>query len=647
MQISQPQKKKTVRLGLIQTRVTTDPATNLKRTAARIRQAARLGARVVCLQEIFNTLYFPADDRKDVAHLAETIPGPATTELSKLAGELEIVIIVPIFEVDGDRFFNSAAIIDADGTLLGTYRKIHIPHDPFFYEQSYFEPGNLGYKVWETRYLKFGVLICYDQWFPEAARATALLGADVLFYPTAIGHLKDDPLPPSDWINAWTTIQRGHGIANFVHVAAVNRVGTEGQVQFWGSSFVSDAFGKVIRKAGSKEEVLIADLDISQNARMREGWRFTKNPRPDTYASLTKPVDPGYPKNLGFHMPAEWEPHEGTWLAWPEDVVTFPKRLSRVREQYLRLVELLHDGEIVHLAVKDRKTQERVRGLLKARGVRLRSVQFQIWDYADVWFRDYGPTFLVNRQRNETAVVQWQFNAWGGKYETLLKDGGVPYFMSERLGLPLFRPGVVMEGGAIDVDGQGTLMTTEQCLLNPNRNPGRSRKEMEEVLQNYTGASHFIWLKAGIQGDDTDGHIDNLARFVRPGTVVCAFEENSRDENHAALKSNYDILSHSRDARGKLLEVIRLPMPPAQYDVIRGEKRRLAGSYANFYIGNNVVLIPGFGSPSDDVAREIIQRLFPDRNAVSVDCSDLIYGSGTIHCISQQQPASLQKPRQV
>ena len=633
-------KKNSVRIGLIQTRVAMDPALNLKKTVARIKAAARLGARVVCLQEIFNTRYFPADDKKNVAHLAETIPGPATTVLSKLARQLEVVIIVPIFEISGGRFFNSAVVIDADGTLLGTYRKIHIPHDPFFYEQSYFEPGNLGYKVFESRYLKLGVLICYDQWFPEAARATALLGADVLFYPTAIGHLKDDPLPPSDWISAWTTIQRGHAIANFVHVAAVNRVGTEGQVQFWGSSFVADAFGKVIRKSGSEEEVLIADLDISQNARMREGWRFTKNRRPDTYDSLTKPVVPGYPRDQGYLMPAEWERHEGTWLAWPEDAVTFPKRLSKVREQYLRIIELLSEGEEVHLAVKDRKTQDGIRKSLKVRGVRLSHVHFHIWDYADVWFRDYGPTFVVNRQRNETAVVQWQFNAWGGKYESLLKDGGVPYFMSERLGLPLFRPGVVMEGGAIDVDGQGTLLTTEQCLLNANRNPGLSKKAMEQFLQNYTGVSKIIWLKDGIAGDDTDGHIDNLARFVRRGTVVCAYEEDLRDENHSALKANYDVLRRSRDQNGKLLEVIKLPMPAARYDVIRGEKRRLPGSYVNFYIGNTVVLVPAFGGSTDALALGIIQSQFPDRKAVAVDCSDLIYGSGTLHCISQQQPVA-------
>jgi agmatine deiminase len=603
----------------------------VKKTVARIKEAARLGARVICLQEIFNTRYFPADDKKDVAHLAETIPGPTTEILSDLAGRLGVVLIVPIFELSEGRFFNSAVVIDADGKLLGTYRKIHIPHDPFFYEQSYFEPGNLGYKVFETRYLKVGVLICYDQWFPEAARATALLGADVLFYPTAIGHLHDDPLPYTDWLSAWTTIQRGHAIANFVHVAAVNRVGTEGKVRFWGSSFVCDAFGKVIRKAGDEEAVLIADLDISQNARMREGWRFTKNRRPDTYASISNPVAPEYPAAQGYVMPAEWEPHQATWLAWPEDGVTFPNRLSKVRNQYLRIIELLHVGEEIHVAVRNRTVQERIRKALQERGVKLSRVHFHIWDYADVWFRDYGPTFVLQRQKRQTAIVQWQFNAWGGKYESLLKDGGVPYFISERLGLPLFRPNVILEGGAIDVDGQGTLMTTEQCLLNANRNQGMSKGEMENVLRHYLGISHVIWLKSGISGDDTDGHIDNLARFVRAGTVVCAFEVDQKDGNYAALKANYDVLR-------KTLEVIKLPMPPARYDIVRGEKRRLPESYVNFYIGNEVVLVPAFGNKNDEVVRQIIQGLFPDRKAVSVDCSDIVYGSGALHCITQQQP---------
>ena len=247
---------KSVTLGLIQTSVSSDLQRNLKKTIAKIREAAQKGAQVICLQELYRTKYFPYDDKQEVTHLAETIPGESTAALSDVAKKLGIVIIVPVFEAAPDgQFFNSAAVIDADGKILGTYRKIHIPHDPFFYEQSYFEQGDLGFQVFQTRYLKFAVLICYDQWFPEAARIVALEGADVIFYPTAIGYLADDPLPYADWLSAWKTIQRGHAIANSIHVAVVNRVGKEGNTKFWGSSFVCNPFGKILKKAGDGEEV--------------------------------------------------------------------------------------------------------------------------------------------------------------------------------------------------------------------------------------------------------------------------------------------------------------------------------------------------------------------------------------------------------
>jgi agmatine deiminase len=496
----------------------------------------------------------------------------------------------------------------------------------------------LGYRVFKTRHLTLAVLICYDQWFPEAARMVSLAGADVIFYPTAIGYLKNDPLPYTDWLSAWITIQRSHAIANSVHVAAVNRVGTEGEITFWGSSFVCDAFGKIIKKAGAKETILIADADISQNARIREGWRFTKNRRPETYQAITEPVRPDLPAQMGYRMPAEWEPHEGTWLAWPEDRVTFPKRLEKVRRQYVRIIELLSRGENVNLAVKDSETRSRVSGVLRERGIRLNKVHLHVWDYADVWFRDYGPTFVRDAGSGRVAIVQWRFNAWGGKYPTLLKDGNVPYFISERLGVPLFRPNVALEGGAIDVNGAGTVLTTEQCVLNPNRNPGLGRAEMERYLKEYLGTPNVIWLKAGIAGDDTDGHVDNLARFTDRSTVLCAFEENEADENHPALRANYEVLAHAKDQDGLPLKVIKLPMPPPMWDSIRGERRRLSASYANFYIGNEVVLVPQFGHANDAVALEIIRNAFPGREAVGVDCRDIIYGAGALHCISQQQP---------
>jgi agmatine deiminase len=626
-------KESIVRIGLVQTSVSNDVAKNIKKTMSRIRDAAKRGARVICLQELYRTKYFPLDERKDVAHLAETIPGESTEALSRLAAKLNVVIVAPVFELDTDgKFYNSAAVIDADGAIAGVYRKIHIPHDPFFYEQSYFEHGNQGYRVFKTRYLNFAVLICYDQWFPEAARVVALEGADLIFYPTAIGYLKGDPLPHSDWLNAWITIQRAHAIANFVQVAVVNRVGVEGPIKFWGASFVADAFGKILKKANDEEAVLVVDVDISQNARIREGWRFNKNRRPDTYGRITEPLRRDTPKEHGYHMPAEWEPHQATWLAWPYDRVTFPKRVKKVEQLYLQIITELSRNETVNLAVRNADVQAKVAAFLKEGGVRLRRVHFEVWDYADVWFRDYGPTFVVNPRDGKLALVQWRFNAWGNKYKELLKDGHVPYFISERFGLTLFRPGIVVEGGAIDVNGAGAVLTTEQCLLNENRNPVFSKKDAERYLDEYLGATRVIWLKRGIEGDDTDGHIDNLARFVNPTTVVCAFENDAQDANHEPLRQNCEVL------RSTGYDVVRLPMPPAKYDTIRGTRRRLSSSYMNFYIANGLVLVPTFQAASDDLALKTLGEVFADRTVVGIDCSDLIYGAGTLHCISQQQP---------
>lgn len=283
------QEKQMVTLGLIQGTVSGDPADNMEKASERIKEAAGLGARIICLQELYRTRYFPQEESRKVDHLAESIPGESTRAFSPLAKELGVVVIVPLFERAPDGcFYNSAVVIDADGTLLPTYRKIHIPHDPLFYEQSYFAAGNLGYRVYRTSYASFSVLICYDQWFPEAARICTLQGAEIIFYPTAIGRIHDHPPDDGDWENAWETVQRGHAIANGVHVAAVNRVGSEARLQFFGGSFVCDAFGRVLQKAGShKEEILIVEADLSQNQRVREGWGFLRNRRPDTYGDIS------------------------------------------------------------------------------------------------------------------------------------------------------------------------------------------------------------------------------------------------------------------------------------------------------------------------------------------------------------------------
>lgn len=280
--------KNTVTIGLVQTRVSDDITSNMQNTTVKIREAASKGAKIICLQELYRTTYFPTEEKQDATKLAEPIPGPTTEILSSLAKELQVTIIAPIFEVDGGKHYNTAVVIGADGKIMGTYRKMHIPHDPFFYEKSYFDIGNSGYRTFKTPDVTFGVLICYDQWFPEAARIPVLKGAEILFYPTAIGYIKDYKSATGDWREAWETIQRSHAIANGVHVAAVNRVGQENKLEFWGGSFVCDAFGKVLKRAKSDEEVLVATIDLSQNKKMQEGWGFLRNRMPDTYKLLVK-----------------------------------------------------------------------------------------------------------------------------------------------------------------------------------------------------------------------------------------------------------------------------------------------------------------------------------------------------------------------
>ena len=282
------EKRKIVSIGLIQTTVSDDIADNMKKTIERIKEASRKGAQIVCLQELYRTKYFPQEEKQDVSKLAETIPGESTRAFSELAKKKKIVIIAPLFEkYSNGKYYNSAAIIDANGKILGSYRKVHIPNDQFFYEKNYFEQGDSGYCVHKTQYARVGVLICYDQWFPEPARINALKGAEIIFYPTAIGWIKGHSSSDGDWHDAWKTVQRAHAIANGVHVAAVNRVGEEGQLKFWGGSFVCDSFGKVLKEASdTNEEALVVKVDLSKNKKIQEGWGFLKNRRPDTYNSL-------------------------------------------------------------------------------------------------------------------------------------------------------------------------------------------------------------------------------------------------------------------------------------------------------------------------------------------------------------------------
>jgi agmatine deiminase len=339
------------------------------------------------------------------------------------------------------------------------------------------------------------------------------------------------------------------------------------------------------------------------------------------------------PRALGFRMPAEWERHAATWLSWPHNPETWPGNLESIPAAFAEIVAALHADEEVHILAGDAELEASARATLRTRGCESPSVRFARIPTNDAWIRDHGPIFLVD-DHGVVAMTDWRYNAWGGKYPPYDLDDQVPARINEALKLRRFAPGIVLEGGSIDTNGRGTLLTTESCLLNPNRNPTLSRADIETILREYLGVRHVIWLGDGIVGDDTDGHVDDLARFVAPTTVVAAVEEDPSDDNYRALQENLARLRAARDAAGKPLEVVPLPMPPA---VVHGE-RRLPASYANFYVGNGAVLVPVFGTPQDEAACATLARVFPGRRIAPIFATDLVWGFGAVHCLTQQQP---------
>jgi agmatine deiminase len=334
-------------------------------------------------------------------------------------------------------------------------------------------------------------------------------------------------------------------------------------------------------------------------------------------------------------MPAEWEPHEATWLSWPHNVETWPgKRLAKVEDTYLQMLEGLLPNEKVHLLVAGLTEAGKVEGRLKKMGIRTKNLILHLIPTVDTWIRDYGPTFVVNRDKEEKAWNKWIFNAWGGKYPSLMEDTHV-FEDKSLIGHRNFDVGIILEGGSIEVNGAGTCLTTEQCLLNKNRNPKLSREEIENYLKDYLGVSNIVWLGEGIAGDDTDGHVDDITRFVNPSTILTVFEEDAKDENYHPLKENWELLKSAEKPSGGKWEVLKFPMPGK----IADGNIRLPASYANFYIANGVVLVPVYGHKNDNRAVKILQELFPKREILPIRCNDLVYGLGAIHCVSQQEPA--------
>jgi agmatine deiminase len=344
------------------------------------------------------------------------------------------------------------------------------------------------------------------------------------------------------------------------------------------------------------------------------------------------------PAQDGFFFPAEFAPHDATWLSWPHKEASWPGKIESIYPVYARFIQAVAEGERVHINVADEAMQRKALAHLEQAGTNLERVQFFFHPTNDAWCRDHGPAFLVNPKTKQKIIVDWGYNAWGGKYPPFDLDDHIPTRIAQHYRVPVVYPGIVMEGGSVEFNGRGTLLTTTSCLLNPNRNPHLNQTQIEQYLRDYYGVSNILWLGDGIVGDDTDGHIDDLTRFVNGNTVVTVVEHNKQDDNYKPLQENLEKLAQLRLENGRSLDVIELPMPaPVIY-----ENTRLPASYANFYIANACVVVPTFRDKRDDVALSILQRSFPGRRVIGLDSVDIIWGLGSFHCLSQQEPSAEQ-----
>ena len=342
-----------------------------------------------------------------------------------------------------------------------------------------------------------------------------------------------------------------------------------------------------------------------------------------------------YPNQQGFRFPAEWEKHEATWLTWPYRDDSFPGKLESAYPSYFQFIKQISKGEKVRINMPDKLQAAVIKSLLIKYEIDESQVELFQHPSNDVWCRDHGPAFLVNKNiSGKKVIVHWGFNAWGGKYPFDL-DCQIPEKIAKHFRLDTYRPGIIMEGGSVDFNGAGTLITTTACLLNKNRNPQLLQKEIEEYLMRYYCVEQVLWLNDGIAGDDTDGHVDDITRFVNENTVATVIENNKLDENYSPLLENLSVLKNMRLLNGKQMNILELPMPDPVY--YRGQ--RLPASYANFYIANSAVIMPTFRCKNDEIALSILEKAFPDRPVVGVDSVDIVWGFGSFHCLSQQEPA--------
>lgn len=350
------------------------------------------------------------------------------------------------------------------------------------------------------------------------------------------------------------------------------------------------------------------------------------------------------PRELGYSFPPEWAPHEGTWFSWPRpEGISFPGKYHTIPGQLARIMCEIQARETVHINIPNENYEYLVRQQLREHGCRLNNVRFHRIKTNESWCRDHGPAFVLRRKKMRTkkatkvqaAVVDWGFNAWGGKYPPYDDDDAVPTRVAEELGLPVFYPKIVMEGGAVDFNGAGTVLTTTDCLLNPNRNPHLGKEQIEQYLKDYYGQRHVCWLTGGIKGDDTDGHIDDLARFISPRKIVIGMEEDPSDANYRTLRRVRKQLDALRDQDGRPFEIVEVPMP----GVVEHDGQRLPATYVNFYFVNGALLVPTYRHRKNDRrAIEILQSHLPKHEVIGIDCVELIWGLGAIHCLTQQQP---------
>jgi agmatine deiminase len=341
------------------------------------------------------------------------------------------------------------------------------------------------------------------------------------------------------------------------------------------------------------------------------------------------------PKELGYHFPAEFARHTATWLSWPHKEASWPGKIETIYPVYAEFIKRVAEGERVNINVADEAMKQKALRYLEHVGADLSKITFFFHPTNDAWCRDHGPAFVINPNAKEKKIiVDWGYNAWGGKYPPFDLDDNIPTLIAKHYKIPVLYPGIVMEGGSVEFNGRGTVLTTTSCLLNENRNPHLNQRQIENYLRQYYGVENVLWLGDGIIGDDTDGHIDDLTRFVNGDTVVTVVEHRKEDENYEPLRDNVKTLEKLKLENGKAIDIVELPMPAG----IVYEDMRLPASYANFYISNRYVIVPTFRDKNDDLALQTLQKCFPDRKVIGLDSVDIIWGLGSFHCLSQQEP---------